>query len=209
MASSNHALRQALVAATVFSAGCSGGVGRVHPPAYSANAGRDALIAYDANRDGAIAGAELDRVPALRASLHQVDANGDGRLTAEEIDARVQAWKASRIAEMPVRCMVTLDGVPLADARVDFIPEAFLGAELSPASGTTSASGSAGITLPKERLADPRYAGVACGWYKILVTSSCREIPARYNTETTLGCEVAMNANWVNDGEVKLVLKSQ
>lgn len=189
--------------------GCCGGApARVEQPAYSPQAGADAITAYDKDGDGAIAGDELDDVPALRAALGQIDTDGDQRLTANEIDARVEEWQRTKIAEMPVRCEVTLDGQPLAGAQIVFEPEPFLGPNVNPASGTTAPSGTGGITLAKEHLSDPKYAGVACGWYKIRVTSSDREIPARYNTETTLGCEVAMNAGWVNHGAVVLELTS-
>ena len=188
--------------------GCGGGPARVEQPGYNPQAGADALAAYDANNDGVIADEEFDSAPALRAALGQIDMDGDERLTATEIDARVQEWQRTKIAEMPVRCEVTLDGQALPGASVVFEPEPFLGTNLHSAIGTTAPSGTGGITLAKEHLADPKYAGVACGWYKIRVTHSDREIPARYNTETTLGCEVAMNAHWVNHGAVLLELKS-
>ena len=188
--------------------GCSGRPARVHPPTYNAQAGAEAIAAYDANGDGAIADEEFDSVGALRAALKQIDTDGDGRVTAAEIDARVQAWQSTKVAEMPVLCEVTIDGKPLAGAQVTFEPEPFLGDILKPAGGTTEANGNASISLADEHLADPRYPGVACGWYKIRVTSSEREIPAKYNTQTTLGCEVAINAHWVNHGTVVVKLTS-
>jgi len=190
-------------------AGCSGRPGRVDPPPYSGNAGAAAIAAYDASGDEAISGDEFDSVAGLRASLGQVDTDGDDSVTAEEIDARVQAWRDTKIAEMPVRCKVLLDGEPLADALVVFEPEPFLGPQVQPASGTTAASGIAGISLSKEHLADPKYAGMACGWYKIKVTSTSQEIPPKYNDETTLGCEVAMDAHWVYAGHVLVELTSK
>jgi hypothetical protein len=193
----------------VLLAGCTGGPRRANPPAYSSVAGAAALRAYDTNGDGAIGDAEFDQVPALRASRGQVDADGDGRLTAAEIDARVTSWRNSRIAEMPVRCEVTWDGEPLVDARVVFEPEPFLGPELKPAEGGSAEDGTAGMTLASDALANPRYPGVAPGWYKIRVTSISRAIPDHYNTATTLGCEVAMDAHWVNHGAVELKLQSR
>ena len=191
-----------------LSVGCSGRPARVDQPVYNPQAGADAVAAYDTDGDGAIGGDELDRVPGLRASLGQVDTDGDGRLTAAEIDTRVQEWQRTRIAEMPVRCEVMLDGQPLPGAQVVLEPEPFLGPNVHPARGATAPSGVGGVTLADEHLSDPKYAGVACGWYKIRVTSSDRDIPPRYNTETTLGCEVAMNAHWVHHGAVLLELKS-
>lgn len=188
--------------------GCSNGPRRAVPPTYGSDAGARALDAYDTNRDGAISGVELSRVPALRASLRQVDEDGDDRITAEEIDRRIESWEKSRVAEMPVRCKVLLDGVPLANAQVVFDPEPFLGPGVKSASGVTAEDGTAGMSVAKEHLADPKFAGVACGWYTIRVTSSDRLIPDRYNVNSTLGCEVAIDAHWLGAGEVRLELKT-
>jgi hypothetical protein len=193
----------------VLLTGCTGRPDRVEQPDYPLGAGAAAVDAYDTDGDGAIGGAELDHAPALRASLKQADADGDGLLTAAEIDKRIQSWRDSKIAEMTVMCEVLLDGSPLADVHVEFEPEPFLGSNLEPASTTTGEDGTAAVSMAAEHLSDPRYAGVACGWYKIRVTSTDREIPARYNTETTLGCEVAEDAHWGAQGRVLIELKSE
>ena len=63
--------------------------------------------------------------------------------------------------------------------------------------------------MAAEHLSDPRYAGVACGWYKIRVNSSSQAIPAQYNTATTLGCEVAMKAHWLYEDKVVIEMTSK
>jgi hypothetical protein len=196
------------IAAAAVLAGCSGKPGRVYPPKYGMDCGAAALALYDANRDGAIDGDEFDNVPGLREALKQVDTNGDGRLTAEEIDARVQAWLATRMGEMAVNCEVSLDDKPLVGATLLFEPEPFLGPVVHPASGETDEGGGANVSMAPEHLANPRYRGVAAGWYKIRVTHPGKSLPAKYNTETKLGCEVSMRAYWVNEGAIKLKLKS-
>lgn len=188
---------------------CSGRPGRVAPPNYATHAGNAAIERYDANGDGAIAGEELEATPGLKASLQQVDGDGDGRLTAQEIDARIQSWRDSRVAEMPVSCVVNLDGQPLAGAKVQFEPEPFLGAQVPPAVATTDEGGSASASMAEDALADPRYPGMACGWYRMRITGGNQTIPPRYNTETTLGCEVAVNAHWESDGALLINLTGQ
>jgi EF hand len=196
-----------IILANLCVLGCTGELSRALPPKYNSNAGSDALREFDSNRDGALDTQELAKAPGLQAALDQVDADGNGKLTAREIDDRINNWLSLRIAEMPVRCDVYWNDQPLADAQVTLEPEPFLGSNVPQAQGTTADSGTAGISIAKERLADPKYAGVACGWYKIRITSSKQELPARYNTATTLGCEVAMNAAWVNEGAVEIRLK--
>ena len=102
-----------------------------------------------------------------------------------------------------------LDGKPLADAQVEFAPEPFLGPSVHPATAVTGADGEASVSMAPEHLSDPRYAGVACGWYKIRVSSSSQEIPPQYNTDTTLGCEVAMKAHWLYEDRVVIELTSK
>ena len=75
--------------ATLLS-GCSRGPARVGQPAINpATAAAEALAAYDTNRDGRIAGTELDASPALKSALARLDANGDGGVSAEEIAERI------------------------------------------------------------------------------------------------------------------------
>jgi len=188
--------------------GCSG-TNRLELPDYPAKAGQAAIDAYDTNGDGALGGDELSQAPGLAASLSHVDADGDGRLTAEEIENRIQHWREVDIAQVGVPCEVTLDGAPLANARIEFDPEPFLGPKVKPARGTTGPTGGAAISMSAEDLDDVRFPGVACGWYKIRVTSDDQPIPARYNTDTTLGCEVALNTHWTTPGVILLQLSSQ
>jgi len=198
-----------VAAGWVFLAGCSGAPRSVAPPSYSSAAGAAAISRYDADGDGALSGDELQRAAALRAALAQIDTDGDGRLTAAEINARVQAWRDARVGLMAVRCAVTLDGAPLVGAQVVLEPEDYLGSDPRPASGVTGGDGVAALSLAAEHLADPRYPGVACGWYTIRVTSPAQPLPARYHTDSTLGGEVALDAAWVYDpGQLQLELAS-
>jgi hypothetical protein len=174
-----------------MAAGCnpSGGA-RVEPPSWSpAAAARDALALYDTNKDGVLDAAELEKCPVLKVNLSRYDANGDGKLSADEIAARLQVLRDSKIGRVAAPVVVTLNGRPLANAKVTFIPEPFLGPAFKPASGVSDASG--GVTVQIEN--DP-VPGVPCGLYRVevsLADAAGREtIPARYNAQTTLGCEI-------------------
>jgi hypothetical protein len=197
-----------LIVVLVSAVGCPAGNGRVVPPTY-ADGGAAALAEYDANKDGVLAGPELDKCPGLKASLAQVDTNADKKITADEINARIGAWRESRVGEIPVRVRVTLDGEPLVGAEVVFDPEPFLGGAVPSAHGVTIAGGVVGMTIPPERLADPKFGGVPCGWYRIRITHPGKSLPAKYNTQSQLGCEIAMNAHWISLSEIKLELVSK
>jgi hypothetical protein len=153
-------------------------------------AGRQALAQYDRNGDGYLDAPELERCPALKSCLKALDTNGDGRLSAEEIAERVLLYQKSRIGLQAFACQVTLDGRPLAGATVTFIPEPFLGPALKPATGVSDERGLARL---QESGAD--LPGVPCGLFRVEVSkkdAGGREtVPARYNTQSVLGQEVA------------------
>jgi len=190
--------------------GCSSNQSRVYPPGYAADAGAAAIKAYDKDGDNELGGAELDAVPGLKLALQQVDSDGNGKLSAQEIEARIQSWRDSRVGEMTVPVQVTLDGEALAEATVVFEPETFLGPGVRPASVKLESNGTGNVSMAAEHLADPKYPGIAAAWYKVRVTSDSKDIPARYNSQSTLGCEVCLDAAWRNrDGFVAFRLNSK
>jgi len=202
----------AWIAGLVLAAGCSRGPARVAAPALNPHAGRDALALYDANGEGKISGEELDKVPALRYALERLDTDGDGGVSAAEIDQRVQTWRESQLGLITVLFQVNLDGAPLEGARLRLDPEPFLGDKLKPAEGVTGPEGSAFVSLAKEDLPDPLLEGVAAGWYRIRITQETNGdpvVPERYKLQTTLGCEIALDADWIRDGVIVLELSSK
>jgi hypothetical protein len=146
------------------------------------------MAEYDTNRDGYLDPKELERCPGLNSCWKSLDTDGDGRLSASEIEDRLVTYRDSRIGIIAVICKVELDGGPLSGATVTMKPESFLGDSIKPATGTTDNDGRAqmqiqGMDVP----------GCQCGFYRVEISKSDgnREIiPARYNSQTTLGLEV-------------------
>lgn len=185
-----------LMTVLVVGAGCSQSPSRLHPPAIDASAaGAKAVEIYDTNKDGKISGDELDRCPGLKAAIAQIDTSGQGAVTAEMITARIKSWQDSKIARMPVSCVLMRRGVPLSGATVTFVPEEFLGANVMAASGKTNERGLAAIGVPTTGPNDPF--GVAPGFYRVEITKTGDKIPAKYNTKTILGQEVAADAKGI------------
>ncbi len=122
-----------------------------------------------------------------------IDKNGDGQISKEEIESRVQQWIDSKVSILSFHCSVRLDGKPLEGATVRYIPESFMGGAVEEATGTTDASGAAVLAIDQEKL--PAHLkginGMRSGFYKIEITHPSTAIPAKYNTATTLGQEVA------------------
>jgi hypothetical protein len=69
-------------------------------------------------------------------------------------------------------------------------PEKFLGSGVKPASGVTDRDGSAALKAEGQDLP-----GVQFGFYRVRISKKDGQgretLPARYNTQTTLGCEIA------------------
>jgi hypothetical protein len=152
----------------------------------AAEAGRVAIELHDQNGDGALGGQELEACPALASAIDRIDGDGDGQLTAEEIAARIESWKKASAGRMDCACRVTLDGQPLAGATVAFEAESFLPPSVRTCRGVTDEQGIAIVGIPD---ADPP--GAHPGFYKVKITHETIDVPARYNTETTLGVELA------------------
>jgi len=183
----------------VLSVGCSKGPARLHAPSIDASgAGSQAMEMYDADHDGKISGAELDKCPALKAAIAQIDPSGEKAITAAKITARIKQWQDSKLGRMSMSCTVSRNGKPLANAEVNFVPEKFLGENVKTATGKTDKNGVAMISVPTKDRSDPP--GVAPGFYRVEVTKAGEKIPAKYNTETTLGQEVALDAEGIQKG---------
>lgn len=169
----------------------------VHPRRIDAvAASRAALIEYDTNHDGKIAGKELDKCPGVKAAIDQIDPSGKREATVETIKARIWAWQTSKLGKMFVHCRLLHNGLPLSNAEVKFVPEKFLGPNVVIATGTSDKNGVAVMSLPK-LAATKESPGVPPGFYRIEITKRDANIPARYNKDTILGLEIAIDADWV------------
>src|SRR6476646_2596949 len=136
---STLALTSLFLATTIS---CQRGPGRATQPSINpSSAGKLAMEEYDTNHDGKVSGDELEKAPGLKAALPRLDTDGDGAVSADEVAARVNAWKEMKDGMTSVACHVTLDGQPLADAKVTLEPESFLGDEIKTAFATTSKFG--------------------------------------------------------------------
>lgn len=183
----------ALLFATIF-VGCNGR-GSISKLSFDASrVANAALVQYDSNHDGALAGDELAACPAVKGALVSFDKNNDGRVDGEELRNRFQMWLDSPTRLIMVACVIELDGRPLNNAKVEFVPETFLADALLPGQGTTGEDGLTGISVASS---DAQTAGlgnakgVRLGLYRVRITHPTLPIPAKYNANTTLGVEVS------------------
>ncbi|MCA9269005.1 MAG: hypothetical protein KDA41_11070, partial [Planctomycetales bacterium] len=73
------------------------------------------------------------------------------------------------------------------------VPEPFLANVIEPATGTTNASGMSAPAIDPSKLPSDMAGvkGVRAGFYRVEITHPTKKLPAKYNTETTLGLEVS------------------
>jgi hypothetical protein len=177
-------LRLASVAA-VLATGCSAPIPEAPPAAYDSAAITQALLStYDKNKNGALDGSELDACPALRHGLAAIDKNRDKSLAASELQERVERYAA--LGKVPVTCLVQLDDRGLSGATITLEPDKCMGPGLKTATAKTEQDG----TASSFEVDGKSFTTLAPGLYWVRITKEGLNLPARYNTQTTLGREV-------------------
>ena len=171
---------------------------RILPPKIDPEKAADrAIEQYDTNKDGKIAGKELDGAPALKAAIGNLDTDYDGAVTRDEIAARIVWWKKSRLGRMAMPCAVKYRGKPLRGATVVCEPAEFLGDGVPEGRGVSDDQGRVMLAIPG--LTPP---GMAPGFYRVKITAKGVNVPEKYNKKTILGLEVALDAAGLREGLV-------
>lgn len=154
-------------------------------------AAQQAIATYDTDRDGAISKKEAVTVPGVLAVFNAYDLDNSGAISQVEFANRLEEIYRLRTAITPLRVTVSMDGQPLEGALVEFAPEAYLGAEVMPATGTTDAGGTATMSISTEHLPESqrRIRGIHFGTYRVRVTHPTKSIPEKYHTKSIVGYE--------------------
>ena len=183
---------QIAFALAVLIGGCSGGPDRVKPPKIDPNsAAAQAMELYDTDHDGKLSEKELAKCPGVLATLAGYDINHDKSIDVEELQSHLANLLSGNVGATQLSCTIIFAGQPLPGAKVLFEPESYLGSEIQPAEGVTSNAGIAEIGMPPEKAPEAlkRFKLIQYGTYKVRVTHPTAKIPAKYNSETTLGYE--------------------
>ena len=118
-------------------------------------------------------------------------------ITADEIDARIKQWKVRGTGRVAAACRVMRGGVPVANAEVKFVPEAFWVPGCRPAQARPTPTATCSSSQPSQS----GEKGMSPGFYRVEITKGT-EIPAKYNKDTTLGQEVAVDAIGISTGGI-------
>jgi hypothetical protein len=164
----------------------------VRPPEIDPkNAAADAIDLYDTNKDGSLSAAELAKCPGILLEIKAYDADGNGKTTPDEIAARITDLRKHGVGLTRLNCSVTVNGRGLDNATIRFEPEPYLGTEIQAADGITNERGVAQMAIPADKLPSDQQdlKAVHYGTYKVRITHPTVKLPAKYNTDTTLGYE--------------------
>lgn len=186
------------VACVAVAVGCSSGPTPVEvPPIEPEKLADAAMETYDQDGDGLLTEAELVACPPLMNALKKpyVDTDKDKSLSRDELLERFSTWANSGIGVSYLSCRVTTRGRPLSGAVVKLIPDPLFTDVISPAEGTTDGRGTALLAMDSANLPDDlrNLRAVQQGLYRVEITHPSVEIPAKYNTATTLGLEVSFD----------------
>ena len=177
--------------------GCSGRPPALSPPGINPSYAADEAIAlYDQDGSDDLSEEELRACPGMLVALETYDTNGDGKISREEIEARLQKFVESKVALTQLVAVVRLGKRPLSGATVRFVPEAFLGDSIKPATGVTGKSGGAMMDVADSDLPSNQagLVGIQFGTYRVEITHPEESIPSRYNTNTELGYDTLPGA---------------
>jgi hypothetical protein len=190
----------------LLSAGCGSKQGRVSIPDWDPSGFASTILEkLDKNGDGWVDKLELATAPGLAAGARFIDKNGDGKLGRDELIERFGKYRDSRIGLMQRELRITYNGQPLAGAEVRLAPEFFLEDVIEPATGTTLGDGTVRPSIP-----DQRTPLVRIGYYRVEVRSSKRSVPAKFNSQTSLGIELSPFVNEpASSGTIEIPLRDK
>ncbi|MGA2059509.1 MAG: hypothetical protein ABSG67_03430 [Thermoguttaceae bacterium] len=186
-------MRTLIIVALLFLSGCSQGVKSYAPDVDPDAAGKAAVRQYDSNGDGKISGPELDKAASLKFNLANIDSDNDLALTADEIANRIRCWQTTKMlsTRTPIHCRIYHNRQPVAGAEIKLVPEKFLGDKMKIVKGITGPNGVAVLMTEDAEPDDPP--GVGPGFYRVEITKTGENIPAKYNTNTILGLDTAID----------------
>jgi hypothetical protein len=178
--------------APLFIAGCSQGPSAVHVPEVDpAEASTQAMELYDTDHDGSLSDAELAACPGILSHKSLYDKDDNGAVSQQEIQDQLTQLLESKVGVTSLRVQVRMNGRPLEGAYIKMVPEKYLGEDVKLAEGMTNERGTATMDIRDSNSSPSEQGllGVHYGTFKLEVTHPQVAIPAKYNTQTTLGYE--------------------
>lgn len=172
---------------SIWLAGCSQQPRPVSIPEWSPPEFAEAILKkLDKNGNSMVDSSELVEAPGLAFGARFIDTDHNGQLSREELVDRFSMYHQMRAGLTNRQFLVTYHGRPLVGAEVRMVPDFFLTDLVEIATGTTDDTGIVQPTVPSEELT-----GMRVGYYRVEVTSPHVQLPAKFNTASSIGIEVS------------------
>jgi hypothetical protein len=146
----------------------------------------------DVDANAMIDSSEAEASPGLSRAFARLDSNKDNRLSESEIRDRFAFYEKLRTGLVSRTFQVLLNGRPVGDAKVQFIPEDFQGGVTEIASGLTDYSG---IVVPQTE--GQEKPAMQIGFYRVLLYLDPSDVDRPLETRSPVGVEVSP----VNDSD--------
>lgn len=183
--------RICLLISAIAALGCSNAPDRFEAPSVDVEAASvEAMKLYDANGDGALDKEELVKAPGILARIEAYDLNRNEKVEAAEIKTQLSRL-LNRTGGTQLSALVLYKGRPMQGATIVMEPEPYLGGQIQKAEAVSDGAGVAELAIPPEYTPEHlrRLKTVHYGTFKVRITHPTISLPAKYNSETTLGYE--------------------
>jgi hypothetical protein len=163
----------AVTLAIMATIGCNSHPTAVEPPAYDPPASAAALLdRCDTDSNGSLTKQESQSVPSLLKHWSRYDANNDGSVARDELEAHQQEWIDRGDGLAAITCIVRLNNRQLGDVTVRLVPDDSLSGTVHPAETISHAKFASFFSIPPEfkNKAHAKLAGMQYGLYQVEVS---------------------------------------
>lgn len=176
--------------------GCGGGPSRVAAPGWEPDAmSAEVMDMYDANSDGLLDEEEMAKAPGLAQGLERMDTSGDGKLSADELEARFQLYADMGTGMQSQSVQILLNNRPIRNAPIRFVPAPFLEGVIEGCEGVTD---NVGVVTPLNKKENLR--AMQNGFYRIEIDTPMLKGSKAEEAAKQLGIEISPVSEGENTG---------
>ena len=170
----------------------TGGISALDPEL----AAQAAIDEFDRNQDGVLSKPELNGCRGILSAWNRFDTDRSNDISLAEVAARITTIQSLPRTNMFASCQIFMDGKPLPDAVIRLQPAEYQLGAVRPAIGKTAVNGSCVLLFDDESQTEAERAnlGIDSGIYRVEITHASLAIPAKYNSQSELGIELALDA---------------
>jgi hypothetical protein len=173
------------------SLGCTTHPRAVKPPKYDAQAFASALLQRcDADGDDSLNKQEAEGAPGILSGWSKYDTNGNGAVSRDELQARVEHWSSLGDGLIPITCDLRLRGRRIGNVQVKLVPDEAFDGVVQPAMTISDPNRATFLSIPPD-LKLPEHSkltGMQYGLFRVEVSHpSMNLVPAAESRGVDIG----------------------